>query len=63
MGNKYKQGEIVYFISSNGTVEEATVVMTIAGFVTIRFTNRNWGDRVREDRLYRSRDEAEAALK
>ncbi|MBQ4514068.1 MAG: hypothetical protein II969_13825 [Anaerolineaceae bacterium] len=63
MGNKYKQGETVYFTSSNGTVEEAAVVMTIAGFVTIRFTNRSWGDRVREDRLYRSREEAEAALK
>ena len=57
------QGETVYFPSSNRTAEDSAVVMTIAGFVTIRFTNRSWGNRVREDCLYRSRQEAEAALK
>ena len=37
--------------------------MTIAGFVTIRFTERSGGTRVRENRLYSTREEADAAIK
>ena len=37
--------------------------MTISGFVTIRFTQRGGGTRVRENRLYSIREEAEASIK
>ena len=63
METKYRAGETVYFISSARFIEEATVVMTISGFVTIRFTQRGGGTRVRENRLYAKREEAEAAIK
>ncbi|MBQ6521151.1 MAG: hypothetical protein IJI14_20780 [Anaerolineaceae bacterium] len=59
MKAKYKTGDIVYFSEYGGNVEEATVVMTIAGFVTIRFTQHDSGTRVRENRLFPTRDEAE----
>ena len=63
MERKFRAGETVYLISDSRVVEEATVVMTISGFVTVRFTGREWGTRVRENRLYTSREEAEAAVR
>lgn len=63
MERKFKAGEKVYLISDSHVVEEATVVMYISGFVTVRFTGREWGTRVRENRLYTSREEAEAAVR
>lgn len=63
MEPKFKSGEKVYLINESHVVEEATVVMTISGFVTVRFTEREWGTRVRENRLYATLEEAEAAIK
>ena len=63
MNTKFKPGNTVYLIGNNHFIEEATVVMTIAGFVTIRFTERGGGTRVRESRLYPTRKEAEANVK
>ncbi len=63
MDKKYKQGDIVYLIGNTRFIEEAEVVMTVSGFVTIRFTERSGGTRVRENRLYATREEAEAEVK
>ena len=63
MERKFRAGETVYLISNSHFIEEATVVMTISGFVTIRFTKRGGGTRVRENRLYATREEAEARIK
>ena len=51
METKFKQGDTVYFINDSGSVEEATYVMYIAGFATIRFSNGSGGTRIRENRL------------
>ena len=37
--------------------------MTVAGFVTIRFTERSGGTRVRENRLYATKEDAERVIK
>ena len=63
MDTKFQKGDTVYLISNNHFIEEATVVMNLAGFVTIRFAKRGGGTRVRENRLYPTREEAEAAVK
>ncbi len=63
METKFRAGETVYLINDSHVVEETTVVMTISGFVTVRFTKREWGERVRESRLYVTREEAESAIK
>lgn len=63
METKYKQGDTVFFISSNGSVEEATYVMFIAGFAIIRFSDGAGGTRIRENRLYATREDAEASIK
>ena len=60
--NKFKPGDTVYLIGNTYFIEEATVVMTISGFVTIRFIERSGGTRVRENRLYASREEAETVV-
>ncbi len=60
--NRFKPGDIVYLIGNSHFIEEATVVMTISGFVTIRFVERGGGTRVRENRLYATREEAEAVV-
>lgn len=61
MDPKFLRGDTVYLISNGHIIEEATVVMNVAGFVTIRFTERSGGTRVRENRFYRTREEAEAS--
>ena len=63
MEKKFKAGETVYLVSNSHFIEEANVVMTISGFVTIRFTQRGGGTRVRENRLYSTREEAESSIK
>ena len=44
MDNKCKPGDTVYLIGNSHFIEEATVVMTVAGFVIIRFTERGGGN-------------------
>ena len=63
MEPEFRAGETVYYVDSDNFIEEATVVMTIAGFVTIRYKNREWGTQVRGCHLYRSREEAEESIK
>lgn len=63
MNTKFKKGDTVYLIGNTHFVEEAVVVMTVASFVTIRFTERGGGTQVRENRLYPTREEAEATVK
>ena len=61
--SKFKPGDTVYLIGNARFIEEATVVMTVAGFVTIRFTERSGGTRVRESRLYATKEDAERVIK
>lgn len=63
MDTKFKKGDTVYLIGNTHFIEEAVVVMNAVGFVTIRFTERGGGTRVRENRLYPTREEAEAAIR
>ena len=63
MERKFRAGETAYLISNSHFLEKAYVVMTISGFVTIRFTQRGGGTRVRENRLYATREEAETEVK
>lgn len=57
MDTKFKKDDKVYLIDNAHFIEEAVVMMNIAGFVTIG------GTRVRECRLYPTRKEAEAVVK
>ena len=63
MTPKYSPGQTVYLSGANASlIEEAVVVKHAGGFCTIRFTKRSGGTRIREGRLYATREEAERAL-
>ena len=61
------EGDIVYFIASSIFVRKAKVVRNAGGFCTIIFDgNGNCGisgTRVRESKLYRTEEEANAIVK
>lgn len=60
------EGDVVYFISSSVFIKKATVIRNAGGFCTIRFSDGNCGTsgtRVRESKLYRTQEEANAIVK
>ena len=62
MNGKYQPGQKVFLTGGNkNLIREATVLKYTGGFNTIRFNNGG-GVRVREFRIYPSREEAEAAI-
>jgi len=62
MNGKYQPGQKVFLTGENkNLIKEATVMKYAGGFNTIRFENGG-GIKVRESRIYPSREEAEAAI-
>lgn len=62
MAAKFKVGDTAYLIESNRIVREITIVKVTGGFYTIRFKDSGGGIKVRENRLYTSKEEAENAI-
>ena len=63
---QFNPGDIVYFIASNRIVKKARVIRNAGGFVTIKFDEGNCGPagtRVRESKLYSTKEDAEAIVK
>jgi len=62
MNGKYQPGQKVFLTGSRvDLIKEATVLKYTGGFYTIRFESGG-GVKVRESRIYPSREEAEAAI-
>ena len=62
MKAKYQEGQKVFLTGARpDLIEEATVVRYTGGMYTIRFKNGG-GIRVREDRIYPTRKDAEEAI-
>lgn len=61
---KYDAGDIVFFISNGYHIREATVIRAGGGFCTIKFNDNETpaGTRVRESKLFRTKQEAEAIV-
>lgn len=62
MKNQYKPGDIAYIVESALVVREVMVHSISGGFCTLRFTDTNGGIKVRESRLFPTREAAEATL-
>lgn len=62
MQSKFNPGDIAYIVESNHYIREVEVVKAAAGFCTIRFTDHGGGIKVRESRLFPSKEAAEASL-
>lgn len=60
--NKYNVNDTVFFIESNRIVRKAEIVKFAGGLYTIRFAHGNGGIKVRESRLFATKQEAIAAL-
>lgn len=64
---RFNEGDTVYFVASSVFVRKAKVVWNTGGFCTIIFDgNGNCGTsgtRVRESKLYRTEEEADAIVK
>ena len=58
-----RAGQIVYLVESCRTVREAVVRGQTGGLYTVRFTDTGGGIRVRPDRLYLTREAAQANLR
>ena len=59
---KFKAGDTAYLIESNRIIREITIVKFGGGFYLIRFKDSGGGIKVRENRLYASKEEAENAM-
>ena len=62
MQSIYNPGDRAYIVESNLYLREVEVIKVAGGFCTIRFVDRGGGIKVRESRLYPSREAAEASL-
>ena len=65
---RFNEGDRVYFIASSIFVKEATVIRSAGGFCTIKFDTNNGNDgpsgiRVRESKIYKTKEEAEKVAK
>ena len=60
---RFNEGDTVYFIASSIFVRKAKVVRNAGGFCTIIFDCGTSGTRVRESKLHRTEEEANAIVK
>lgn len=60
--NKYNIGDTVFLIESNRIIREVNIIKSSGDFYTIKFVKGGGGIRVRESRLFATREEAEATI-
>ena len=59
MSSKYSPRDIAYIVESNLYIREVEVIKVAGGFCTIRFVDCGGGIKVRENRLFPSKEAAE----
>ena len=59
---KYSPGDTAYIIESGLFVRKVEIVKAAGGFATLRFLDGKGGIRLRENRLYPTREDAEAHI-
>ena len=62
MSNKFKPGDTVFLVESNRIIREVRILKVGGGFYTIRFMDSDDGIKVKEHRLFASKEEAEKSL-
>ena len=66
MAEKFKAGDTAYFVDGAKIIQEVQIVRYSGGLYTVRYTSRSWdrpgGFRIRENRLFETRDEAEKTI-
>lgn len=62
MTGKYNPGETAFIVESSRFIREVTIVKFAGGLYTIRFKDSNGGIKVRENRLFATKIEAESTI-
>ena len=64
MKEEFSVGQTIYFIENNSCVRPAIIISRGSGLYTIKFTDTSTvsGTRVRKNRLFVSKEEAETTL-
>lgn len=63
MANKYNPSDTAFLVESNRNIREVKILKVGGGFYTIRFTDSGGGIKVKEHRLFTTKEDAEASLK
>ena len=62
MEQKYKPGDIAYIVANSIFIREVMILKISGGFVTLRFMEGGGAARLRESRLFPSREAAEECV-
>ncbi len=62
MATKYNPGKTAYIVESNRIIREVKVLKVAGGFATLRFMDSDGGIKLRESRLFPTKEDAEASL-
>lgn len=62
MNTKYNQGQIVYIVENGYRITECVIVNYRGGLYTIRFPETNCAIRLRENRLFPTKEAAKNSI-
>ena len=62
MPNKYNPGDTAFIVESSRFIREVRVLMIAGGFATLQFADSDGGIKLRESRLFPTKEAAEASL-
>ena len=62
MPNKYSPGDTAFLVESGRFIREVKIIKQTGDFCTLRFADSNGGIKVRESRLFPTKEAAEASL-
>ena len=63
MTGKYNSGDIVYIVENGHFIRECVVIRYSGGLYMIRFTDSNGAIKLRESRLFSSKEEAKKSIR
>ncbi len=63
MANKYNPGDTAFIVESNRFVREVEIIKITGEFATLRFSDTKGGVKLRESRLFPTKEEAENSIK
>ena len=62
MAKKFNPGDTTFLVKSNRIIREVRILKFGGGFYTIRFADSDGGIKVKEHRLFSTKEEAEESL-
>ena len=63
MVSRYRPGDKAFIVESSLFIREVTVLKITGTVATLRFADSNGGVKLRESRLFPTKEEAEASIK